>query len=803
MTFLNAEIRSQGVFAFPGSEYNFSVIIEDAKLLKNKNKVTYFISIVNKTEPEINLKEDYKIIIPKTAAQYARVLQLTKYASSTHRFQFADGEKENDWLGMTEKSGIVFIKNSSLLANATAEKRKVIWWSKNDTHERSGNLLLLLEIENKDFLPKACNKDAWCSLYASQSECESSCGKGSKIGFCLWRTSSLTSIRPSPDYATCSPDFSTCPDGYCDELEQLEKTLCPQDCVESFDGITVSKTSTGLKKAVGPCSCSTPERCTCTSFYPPAEMRRPKNRTPPRISTPPSIIEIEKVTLIDTGKFVVHTEDETSTSVELAPFAGLLTNGTCGAGCIALVSIAPCGLVLIILILIVTRKMRSNQMSKHKFVGSHISLSAVPSDYVDERSNSAQDSRNTPSESSGSAKAFLDSKWEFPRNRLQFLTVLGEGEFGKVMKAQAWNIAGIKGYTTVAVKMLKENGGPLEKQDLMTEFMLLKEISHPNVVRLLGASTEKSGPFYLIVEYAEMGSLRSYLRKRRRHNNCCRYNATYGVISQVADPSRDYYQFPCERSRYEPHHSYFHKEQLSFAWQIAKGMAYLADMKLVHRDLAARNVLLAKRKVAKISDFGLSRDVYEGETYLKKSKGRVPVKWMAIESLEDQIYTSKSDVWSFGIVMWEIMMQGATPYPGVTPQRLYNLLKAGYRMSKPDSCSDEVYHLMRQCWRDVPHERPSFKELVLKLDFLLQDTVEYMDFSVSSALSQASRSSDAQATNTVMNIQYTSVLVNDDEDQLPEESRETDPEEFQESIGLVNLFAQSQNALINSNESVA
>ncbi|GBN50641.1 Proto-oncogene tyrosine-protein kinase receptor Ret [Araneus ventricosus] len=197
----------------------------------------------------------------------------------------------------------------------------------------------------------------------------------------------------------------------------------------------------------------------------------------------------------------------------------------------------------------------------------------------------------------------------------------------------------------VTFNILCENGGLQEKQDLITEFLLLKEISHPNIVRLLGASTEKNGQFYLIVEFAEMGSLRSYLRKRRRHNNCCKYNATYGFdLPGPMEGSRDYYQFPCERSRHEPNHSYFHKEQLSFAWQIAKGMSYLSDMKLVHRDLATRNVLLAKHRVVKISDFGLSRDIYEGDAYLKRTKGRVPVKWMAIESLEDQIYTSRSDV---------------------------------------------------------------------------------------------------------------------------------------------------------------
>lgn len=132
------------------------------------------------------------------------------------------------------------------------------------------------------------------------------------------------------------------------------------------------------------------------------------------------------------------------------------------------------------------------------------------------------------------------------------------------------------------------------------------------------------------------------------------------------------------------------KDILSFAWQISKGMAYLTEIKLVHRDLAARNVLLAEGKVCKISDFGLTRDVYEDDAYLKKSKDRVPVKWMAPESLADHIYTTKSDVWAFGVVCWELITLGASPYPGIPPQNLYTLLKQGYRMECPKNCSEEM-----------------------------------------------------------------------------------------------------------------
>jgi proto-oncogene tyrosine-protein kinase Ret len=111
---------------------------------------------------------------------------------------------------------------------------------------------------------------------------------------------------------------------------------------------------------------------------------------------------------------------------------------------------------------------------------------------------------------------------------------------------------------------------------------------------------------------------------------------------------------------------------------------------LVHRDLAARNILLAEGKVCKISDFGLTRDVYEDDAYLKRSKDRVPVKWMAPESLADHKYTTRSDVWAFGVVGWELVKLGASPYPGIEPQDLYGLLMKGYRMPRPENCSEEM-----------------------------------------------------------------------------------------------------------------
>ncbi|KDR18226.1 Proto-oncogene tyrosine-protein kinase receptor ret [Zootermopsis nevadensis] len=156
-------------------------------------------------------------------------------------------------------------------------------------------------------------------------------------------------------------------------------------------------------------------------------------------------------------------------------------------------------------------------------------------------------------------------------------------------------------------------------------------------------------------------------------------------------------------------------------------MAYLSDIKLVHRDLAARNVLLAAGRICKISDFGLTRDVYEDDAYLKRSKGRVPVKWMALESLADHMYTSKSDVWSFGVLMWELVTLGASPYPGVAVHNLFHLLKAGYRMDRPENCSIQLYRVMRSCWNEDASERPSFKDLTATFERMLEDGVEYLD----------------------------------------------------------------------------
>ncbi|TMS04320.1 Proto-oncogene tyrosine-protein kinase receptor Ret [Larimichthys crocea] len=133
----------------------------------------------------------------------------------------------------------------------------------------------------------------------------------------------------------------------------------------------------------------------------------------------------------------------------------------------------------------------------------------------------------------------------------------------------------------------------------------------------------------------------------------------------------------------------------------------------------------------KISDFGLSRDVYEEDSYVKRSKGRIPVKWMAIESLFDHIYTTQSDVWSFGVLLWEIVTLGGNPYPGIAPERLFNLLKTGYRMERPENCSEEMYNLMLRCWKQESDKRPTFSDISKELEKMMVKSRDYLDLAAS------------------------------------------------------------------------
>ncbi|XP_030754619.1 tyrosine kinase receptor Cad96Ca [Sitophilus oryzae] len=292
--------------------------------------------------------------------------------------------------------------------------------------------------------------------------------------------------------------------------------------------------------------------------------------------------------------------------------------------------------------------------------------------------------------------------WEFPRHRLKFFNILGEGAFGQVWKCEAMDLHGKDaGPTIVAVKTLKENANEKEKSDLLSELQVMKMLEpHPNVVKLLGCCTDKE-PVFLIMEYITRGKLQSYLRNSRAERY---YNNMHGKSKSLT--SRDL---------------------TSFCYQVARGMEFLSANGIIHRDLAARNILITDEHACKVADFGFARDVIASHVYERKSEGRLPIRWMSPESLYDNIFSVKSDVWSFGILIWEVVTLGSTPYPGISAADVMKKVRDGYRLDKPEHCRRELYNIMYYCWDKDPKKRPSFTELVELLEKLIMTETDYIE----------------------------------------------------------------------------
>uniref|UniRef100_A0A665UV74 Vascular endothelial growth factor receptor 3 n=1 Tax=Echeneis naucrates TaxID=173247 RepID=A0A665UV74_ECHNA len=339
------------------------------------------------------------------------------------------------------------------------------------------------------------------------------------------------------------------------------------------------------------------------------------------------------------------------------------------------------------------------------------------------------------------------SQWEISRDRLRLGKVLGHGAFGKVIEASIYGISKGNSLDTVAVKMLKEGATASEHRALMSELKILIHIgNHLNVVNLLGACTKPNGPLMVIVEYCKYGNLSNFLRAKREFflpyrdrspktqsqvrrmieagQMDQRVHQPYkcGLISHplpllgcspalVRSPVEDLWKTPLTI-----------EDLICYSFQVARGMDFLASRKCIHRDLAARNILLSENNIVKICDFGLARDIYKDPDYVRKGNARLPLKWMAPESIFDKVYTSQSDVWSFGVLLWEIFSLGASPYPGVQiDEDFCKRLKDGVRMRAPETASPEIYGIMLACWQGEPKERPTFPSLMQILGDLLQD----------------------------------------------------------------------------------
>ncbi|XP_004648537.1 tyrosine-protein kinase receptor UFO isoform X2 [Octodon degus] len=267
------------------------------------------------------------------------------------------------------------------------------------------------------------------------------------------------------------------------------------------------------------------------------------------------------------------------------------------------------------------------------------------------------------------------------RHKVALGKTLGEGEFGAVMEGQLNQDDSI---LKVAVKTMKiAICTRSELEDFLSEAVCMKEFDHPNVMRLIGVcfqGSEREGfpAPVVILPFMKHGDLHSFL-----------------LYSRLGD---------------QP---VFLPTQMlvKFMTDIASGMEYLSTKRFIHRDLAARNCMLNENMSVCVADFGLSKKIYNGDYYRQGRIAKMPVKWIAIESLADRVYTSKSDVWSFGVTMWEIATRGQTPYPGVENSEIYDYLRQGNRLKQPVDCLDGLYVLMSRCWELNPRDRPTFTEL--------------------------------------------------------------------------------------------
>ncbi|XP_039677852.1 tyrosine-protein kinase Fer [Perca fluviatilis] len=259
-----------------------------------------------------------------------------------------------------------------------------------------------------------------------------------------------------------------------------------------------------------------------------------------------------------------------------------------------------------------------------------------------------------------------DKKWILNHEDVVLGELLGKGNFGEVFKGTLQ-----RDKMAVAVKTCKEDLPPELKIRFLSEARILKQYDHPNIVKLIGVCTQRQ-PIYIVMELVPGGDFLSFLRKKKDELKT--------------------------------------KQLVRFSVDAAAGMAYLESKNCIHRDLAARNCLVGEGSVLKISDFGMSRQEDDG-IYSSSGLKQIPIKWTAPEALNYGRYSSDSDVWSYGILLWETFSLGVCPYPGMTNQQAREQVEKGYRMACPQRCPDDVYKVMQRCWQYNPEERPKFSEL--------------------------------------------------------------------------------------------
>uniref|UniRef100_A0A8C1M8V6 non-specific protein-tyrosine kinase n=1 Tax=Cyprinus carpio TaxID=7962 RepID=A0A8C1M8V6_CYPCA len=268
--------------------------------------------------------------------------------------------------------------------------------------------------------------------------------------------------------------------------------------------------------------------------------------------------------------------------------------------------------------------------------------------------------------------------YEIQRDRIELGRCIGEGQFGDVH--QGIYICPENPALSVAIKTCKNCTSDSVREKFLQEALTMRQFDHPHIVKLIGVITEN--PVWIIMELCTLGELRSFLQIRK-------YSLDLASL-------------------------------ILFSYQLSTALAYLESKRFVHRDIAARNVLVSSVDCVKLGDFGLSRYM-EDSSYYKASKGKLPIKWMAPESINFRRFTSASDVWMFGVCMWEILMYGVKPFQGVKNNDVIGRIENGERLAMPPNCPPTLYSLMTKCWAYDPSKRPRFTELKGQLSTILAE----------------------------------------------------------------------------------
>uniref|UniRef100_A0A3B3VNR3 Tyrosine-protein kinase receptor n=1 Tax=Poecilia latipinna TaxID=48699 RepID=A0A3B3VNR3_9TELE len=291
----------------------------------------------------------------------------------------------------------------------------------------------------------------------------------------------------------------------------------------------------------------------------------------------------------------------------------------------------------------------------------------------------------------GGKTATVSDLKEVPRRNISLTRGLGHGAFGEVYEGLAVGIPGEPSPLQVAVKTLPEVCSEQDELDFLMESLIISKFNHQNIVRCIGVSLQAM-PRFILLELMAGGDLKTFLRETR---------------PRLDQPS-----------------SLTMVDLLNVARDIAKGCHYLEENQFIHRDIAARNCLLTCKgpgRVAKIGDFGMARDIYRASYYRKGGRAMLPVKWMPPEAFMEGIFTSKTDTWSFGVLLWEIFSLGYMPYPSRSNQEVLEFVTNGGRMDPPKNCPGPVYRIMTQSWQHQPEDRPNFSTILERLDYCLQD----------------------------------------------------------------------------------